>query len=141
MSEHAVRLRARWDLTIPDRPDDPAVKVDLPLDWGRIAEATGREIGRVRLTRPFGRPLQRPGDPAPPTARLVMENSDGLQRVEFNGAPIPWRDAASGVRVADLPDLEARNVVTLDVDAPTGTRGVWGSVAVVFDATDPGSGR
>ena len=57
--------------------------------------------------------------------------------IEVNGEPTTWRVEASGAIVVELPRLEARNVVAIEVEPPRELQGTWGEVAIVFGGSFP----
>ncbi|MDG3006305.1 hypothetical protein [Paludisphaera mucosa] len=144
MPEHAIRLRAGWEARDPDDASAPPRRVNLPIEWTDLFRLSDVPSVRLELVRRFGRPIGL--DPAGPGSRgrLVIEAGEGIRAIRVNGEIVAFRSDARGRLVVDLPPLQTRNAVAIEVDLAAARLqpGAWGEVAIVFgdveaEAADP----
>jgi len=138
VSEHAIRLRAGWEaLDLDDAAAEP-FRLDLPVDW-RVYEARfGRLPRRLQLSRRFGRPLS-----GAPNYRAIVHlgAAEGVVSLAINGVAIPWTTDGPGRLRAELPALQPRNLLMVEIE-PTGpTPTAWGDARIVFAGLDDGGAR
>jgi hypothetical protein len=131
--EHRIRLRGGWELQDLDA-GGAASPLALPVTWG--SQPFPR---RLRLVRRFGRPKSG-------RVRLVLEDVEGLRSAELNGEPLAIDVSSPGRIDVDLPPLDERNTLALEVvvgESPGRPATPWGIVALSIDeepddATRPG---
>ncbi|WP_165244316.1 hypothetical protein [Paludisphaera soli] len=136
MAEHAIRLRAAWQAIDPDDPDGAPFRVDLPVDWASFPWPSGRAPRRLTLSRRFGRPAARGEGPL--RAFLVLEAADGVRSIALDGESLPCRRTAPGRLVVDLPPLEPRNLLVVEVELPDPPPSAWGEAGLVFGPAGSG---
>jgi len=121
--EHRIRLRGAWELHDLDEGDGPATPLTLPVAWG--SQDFPR---RLRLVRKFGRPRAS-------RVRLVLEDVQGLRSAALNGRPLALESSSSGRFDVELPPLDERNVLALEVvvGSPGGPEAPWGRIALAID--------
>lgn len=138
MSEHAIRLRAGWEaLDLDDAAAEP-FRLNLPVDWRAYEARFGRIPTRIQLSRRFGRPLA-----GAPNYRAIvhLDTAEGVVALAFNGVTIPWTTDGPGRLRAELPALQPRNLLMVEIE-PTGpTPTAWGDASIVFARLDDADAR
>lgn len=119
MPEHLIHLRRAWT----EHLDGGLVqRLDLPL-----GSPPDRSLS---LSRRFGRP---PREPASDSLLLRITQAPGLLNLRLNGCVLlegPLDDRPLDIPLP--PDLPARNLLELDVDAEAaGRTRDWGQIALV----------
>ena len=138
MYPHRIRLRGPWECeplarTGPesDAPLPPPRRMVLPCRWDE--GGLGAFRGRVRFRRKFGYPGQ---IDTYERVWLTFLGADAVAEVWLNGEYLGRHEGATGPFEFEVTRLlQARNELRVEVEAPSGSGGLWGEVALEVRCT------
>src|SRR5947209_8061277 len=134
MYPHRIRLRGPWECEPLARhgggPLPPPGRMTMPCRWadGGLPDFAGR----VRFRRRFGYPGR---IDAYERVWLTFAGVGGAAEVRLNGQPLGRHEGPGPFEFEVTPLLQARNELTVEVDAPAGDGGLWGEVALEVRCT------
>ncbi|MFI5454260.1 MAG: hypothetical protein ACHRXM_02315 [Isosphaerales bacterium] len=137
MIEHRIRLRGGWGCCAAGLPDSDEQRVTLPIRWSPDG------LGRMRLTRRFGRP---PFDPDRELLILRLDQVAGIRCILLNGQPIAGVAPEKSLYELQIDHSRDRNLLVLEIERPlpcmesAGASAEWGIVALVVRPIEPAAG-
>jgi len=137
VTEHRIRLRGGWGCCAAGLPESDEQRVTLPIRWSPDG------LGRMRLTRRFGRP---PFDPDRQVLILRLDQVAGIQSIVLNGQPIAGVCPEMSLHELQINHARDRNLLVLEMEPPlpgmesAGASAEWGIVALVVRPIEPAAG-
>jgi len=135
--EHRIRLRGGWGCCAAGLPETDEHRVTLPMRWSPDG------LGRMRLTRRFGRP---PFDPDRELLILRLDQVAGIRSMLLNGQPVAGVAPERSFYELQINHSRDRNLLVLEVERPlpgmesAGASAEWGIVALVVRPIGPAAG-
>src|SRR5438132_951062 len=104
--EHRIQLRGGWECCAAGLPQSVGRRVTLPIRW------SSDDLGRMRLTRRFGRPRLEPGQQE---LVLQIDQVAGIHSILLNGQPIAAVSPETTRYEIGLDPWLERNVLVLEL--------------------------
>ena len=107
--------------------------IALPVRWDKAA------LECLRLSRRFSRP---PIDPEHQSLFLELDGAPGIQSLLLNGKTLTATASARSYYLIELPEIEERNTLVIEVDAGEWIRAAahhtedWGRIAILIRPID-----
>jgi len=136
MYPHRIRLRGPWDYeplaraARSDEPLPPRGRMTMPGRWGE--GGLGEFAGRVRFRRRFGWPGR---IDAHERVWLTFAGAEAVAEVWLNGRCLGRHEGPGSFEFDVTGLLQLRNDLNVEVEAPGGSGGLWGEVALEVRGT------
>jgi len=134
VTEHRIRLGGGWGCCAAGLPKSAEQRVTLPIRWRPDG------LGRLRLTRRFGRP---PFEPEREVLILRLDQVAGIHCILLNGQPVAGVSPESSMYEIQLEHALDRNLLEIELEPPLAgveaaeATAEWGIIALVIRPIEP----